>query len=97
MNHFRVSPRAKQDLDEIWLYIAEDNVEEADKMMDAFHAKFRLLASQPILGKDREDLAPALRFFPVGKYLIFYRAENGVDIYRVLQGNQLIGPEFFNE
>jgi len=35
----------------------------------------------------REDLAPSLRSFPVGNYLIFYRPiTDGVEVVRMLHG-----------
>ena len=42
-----------------------------------------------------EELAPALRSFPVGRYLIFYVAlTNGIDIVRVLHGSRDIATLF---
>ena len=97
MIRFSISSLARQDLDDIWLYIASDNVVEADRMMDLFQAKFRLLASQPMMGPAREELASGLRFYPVGNYIIFYRPQDGVNIFRVLQGNQPIDSGYFEE
>jgi toxin ParE1/3/4 len=39
------------------------------------------------MGRERNDIAPGLRSFPVGKYLIFYRLiDEGLEIVRVLHG-----------
>ena len=96
MSRFSISSQARQDLDDIWLYILpSDNIVEADRMMDLFEDKFRLLASQPMMGTAREELAVGLRFFPVGNYIIFYRPENGVNIYRVLRGSLPIDSGYF--
>ena len=58
--------------------------------------RFQFLATQPHAGQARSDLAPELRFLPVGNYLIFYRPiENGVEIARVIHGARDYGPEFF--
>jgi len=47
------------------------------------------------IADDSEELAPALRSFPVGRYLIFYVAlTNGVDIVRVLHGSRDIATLF---
>ena len=35
MKRFVFTPRAKQDLSDIWDYIADDNVEAADRVLDA--------------------------------------------------------------
>lgn len=80
-------PLALQDLDEIWDYIAHDNPPAADALLDTIEGKCRLLAEYPGLGTHCDNLHPSLRFFPVGKYLLFYMPlENGMDLVRVLHG-----------
>jgi toxin ParE1/3/4 len=44
-----------------------------------------LLAIQPRAGRLRPELAPELRSFPVGRYVVFYRPQDdGIDVVRVL-------------
>lgn len=82
-------PSAKNDLDEIWDYIAEDNLSAADRLIETFDQKLHLLAENPKLGVERFRLAPGLRIFPVGNYNIFYRpASNGIEVIRVLQASR---------
>jgi toxin ParE1/3/4 len=77
--------RAEQDLDEIWFYIAMDNVEAADNLLDNVDSSCQLLATEPRAGRLRPELAPELRSFPVGRYVVFYRPQDdGVDVVRVL-------------
>jgi toxin ParE1/3/4 len=79
--------RAEEDLIEIWRYIANENVRAADKLVDRIEQTCRRLARNPRLGPARPDLAPELRFFVVGSYLILYRAiRDGVEIVRVVHG-----------
>lgn len=79
------SPLAKRDLVDIWVFIAKDNPDAADRFLDHLAQKFGLLAESPEIGRRREELAPTLRSFPVGRYVIFYRAaEEGIEIVRVL-------------
>ena len=73
MKQYRVAGAARTDLDEIWFYIAQDNVDAADKFIHAIVSRFPKLAAMPQLGRRREELAPRLRSFPVGRYVIFYR------------------------
>jgi toxin ParE1/3/4 len=95
MKHFRVSDVARSDLDEIWLYIARDNLEVADKFIHAIVSRFPKLAAMPLIGRQREELLPRLRSFPVSCYVIFYRPiENGVEIVRVLHGARDFPPLF---
>jgi toxin ParE1/3/4 len=54
-----------------------------------------LLARMPELGRKRPDLAPDLRGFPIGNYIIFYRpVPDGIQVIRVLHGARDI-PELF--
>lgn len=80
-------PQAEADLDEIWLYIARDSVENADGFLDQIEERCLALAAFPLMGVSREELAPSLRSVAVGNYTIFYMpAVDGVVIVRVLQG-----------
>ncbi|MGO8765667.1 MAG: type II toxin-antitoxin system RelE/ParE family toxin [Limisphaerales bacterium] len=50
-------------------------------------SRFSKLAVMPLMGRQREELSPRLRSFPVSRYVIFYRPmENGVEIVRALHG-----------
>jgi toxin ParE1/3/4 len=95
MSRYRLTEQARQDLDEIWLYIAEDDPAAADHFLDTLYEKFVLLAEQPLLGRLRPELAPNLRSLSVGNYVIFYRPiDNGIEVARVLHGARAIDPLF---
>jgi toxin ParE1/3/4 len=95
MNQHRVSAAARSDLEEIWLYIAHDNPEAADKYISAIVSRFPTLASMPHLGRERPELSPGLRSFVVGHHVIFYRLfDSGVEIARVLDGVRDLPPLF---
>lgn len=51
------APAAEADVVEIWAYIAQDNPDAADRLLNRFDKLFRVLASQPLLGKSIEELA----------------------------------------
>lgn len=71
----RLSPRAKTDLIEIWTYIADDSVANADAFVDHLNDTIQLLAARGILS------------FPFRRYVIFYRANtDSIEIVRVLHG-----------
>lgn len=79
--------QAEEDLIDIWIYIAEDKLSAADRLLDKIDAKISLLADQPRLGPARPDIAPELRHFPVGNYLILYREiPGGIEVVRVVHG-----------
>jgi toxin ParE1/3/4 len=89
-------PCVAGDLIELWHYIAEDNVPRADASVNDADAKFCLLAEQAC--RSREELAPGVRSFPLGWYVIFYEViPDGVAIVRVLHGARDLGPLFEGE
>jgi len=91
----RRSALAERDLLEIWTYIARDNPSAADRFLDLIGEKCDLLAASPEMGRRREDLAPSLRSFPVGRYVIFYRpGERGIQVVRVLSAYRDIAALF---
>jgi toxin ParE1/3/4 len=70
MPHVFTRPRAEADLVDIWRYIAQDSPANADRMLDRIDETMNRLAAMPFMGQARFDLAPGLRMFPVGNYLI---------------------------
>jgi toxin ParE1/3/4 len=78
---------AEQDLDQIEDHVAEDNPTAAHELIQLFHDKCSLLATQPEMGRARPELAKDLRSFPIGNYLIVYRPmSDGIEVARVLSG-----------
>jgi plasmid stabilization system protein ParE len=51
---FNVSREARKDLSEIFVYIARDNVAAARRVLSLFHQKFRAIAAQPGIGRQRD-------------------------------------------
>lgn len=51
-------PLAGADILEIWDYIAEDSIDQADAWVDRLDAKLHLLATQPLMGRARDELSP---------------------------------------
>ena len=79
---------AVADLADIWAYIALDSPDNTDLFIDRI---FRIcqqgLASNPHLGRTREELSPGLRSLVFESYVIFYHPmPNGVAVVRVLHG-----------
>ena len=56
MKGYELSPEATDDLQEIWVYIANDNPAAADKLEEDIYAACELLAKSPGLGHRRSDL-----------------------------------------
>ncbi len=86
MKSFVLTPLAEEDIGGIWDYIADDNLDAADRVLKSLESAMARLAKNPALGHWREELADKRhRFFLVYTYLIVYRAETDpLQIIRVL-------------
>lgn len=83
----RRSPLAKADLREIADLIARDNLNAALRLLDQVDTVCQRLAEFPGMDPQRDELQPGLRSFPIGNYLLIYRAvPGGIELVRVLHG-----------
>jgi toxin ParE1/3/4 len=88
-------PEAEADILEVWDFIADDSVSEADRWIDRLDEKLALWATQPMIGRSRDELAPHLRSMPFGRYVVFFvPLADGIDVVRVLQGSRDVDQEF---
>jgi len=95
MPSFRFLPLARRDLNEIWEYIAQENLDAAERLVERIEELCALLAERPQLGRRREELAPGLRSFPAGSYFIFYQPiADGIEVVRVLHASRDIDSLF---
>jgi len=86
---------AETDILEIWDYIADDSLAAADRWVDHLDEQFRVRATQPMMGRARDELAPGVRSFPFGRYVVFYvPLDDGIDVVRVLHGARDIDAVF---
>jgi antitoxin ParD1/3/4/toxin ParE1/3/4 len=86
MKGFVLSPAAAADLSQLWEFIAQDNIDAADRLREQIYEEIRRLTKMPLKGHLRPDLtARPVRFWPVGPYLIVYRPDRDpLEIVRVL-------------
>jgi len=92
-----LSVDADSNLDEIWEYIAGDSIDAADRWTNKLFDAFEALGRTPSIGHKREDLTVySVLFWPVGTYLVIYRAERTpIEIVAVTQGSRDI-PAFLS-
>lgn len=87
MKKIRLSDHAREDLDEIWLSIAVDNVTAADGLIDRLETLLQRLLHFPEMGTARDEIRPGVRSFPCGNYLVLYRSMGyGIAVVRVVWG-----------
>ena len=90
MSGYILGREAEQDMDDLWGYIAADSVDAADRLTGRLFEAFEALARNPGLGHTREDLTqlPVL-FWPVGNYLVIYRAASSpIEIVAIVHGKR---------
>ncbi len=89
MKPFVVSPNAADDLEDMWLYLAEKAGEEiAERTIEKIVQGFAKLAGDPGIGHLRKDLTPLpLHFFFVEPYMVVYQSDRSpLSIHAVLHG-----------
>ena len=95
MKRYRLDTDARVDLVSIHKYVARDNRVAADRLIHELKQKFHLLASQPLIGEERPELAANLRSLSAGNYVVFYRpVRNGIEVARVIHAARDIGSQF---
>jgi toxin ParE1/3/4 len=88
MTPVRISADAENDLDAIWLYIANDSPLNADRFLDRLvESLTKTLSTAPLAGRTRDEFGGGLRSFPIESYIAFYRVRNEVvEIVRIIHG-----------
>jgi toxin ParE1/3/4 len=88
--------QANLDLLEIYNYYAEQrSADAAERMLRSIADTCEQIAAMPGMGRSREELAPGLRSFPSGSYILYYRPlEDGIRLLRVLHGARNIEDLF---
>jgi toxin ParE1/3/4 len=88
-------PQAEADILDIWSYIAEDSVVEADRWVDRLDESLTLWATQPEMGRARDELSPGIHSLAFGRYVVFFMPlPDGIDVVRVLHGSRDLDEQF---
>jgi len=84
----RIGKTARRDLDAIFDYWARRaSPDIAARLIYSIKDRFWLLADSPEAGRLCNDIAPGIRIFPAGKYLIYYTKGRGViHVQQILHG-----------
>ena len=80
--HFRITPRAHSDLENIGRYTMNKwGKAQRNLYLRALDQRFAWLAERPTTGKHRPDIEQGYYSFPQGAHLIFYLIhDSGIDI-----------------
>jgi plasmid stabilization system protein ParE len=90
---FQLTPRALNDLGEIWDYIAADNVDAANRVESAIMSACESLARRPLMGSRRSEITPLpVRFWTVTRFpnfIVVYRPDTRpLQVIAVLHGKR---------
>jgi toxin ParE1/3/4 len=95
MRRIRRTSDARNDLSTIWLYIAQDNLAAADRLMDEIDRTLRLLLRFPMMGNAVDHLRPGVRRTIVENYQLFYEpTSDGIRLLRVYHAARRIEDLF---
>ncbi|MER9327265.1 type II toxin-antitoxin system RelE/ParE family toxin [Mesorhizobium sp. M0488] len=87
MARYRFTPRAAQDLRDIWHTIAVDNEKAADKLLVRIFDKLELAAQHPKMGTARPELSVTARVLIEGRYIVIYEPQpEGVLVVAIVHG-----------
>lgn len=88
----RINPIVVEDLQNIWSYIAEDNVEYAEKTINQIYDRFENLKMFPDIGinlSKKVSFKTDYKYCIWKDYIIIYKVEgNYLGIYRVINRYQ---------
>ena len=86
MGNYQLSEAARGDVDYLYEYgIINFGLPQADQYYDGLIEQFELLADNPLIGKNSEELSPNLQRFIYRRHMIFYIVtDRGILIVRVL-------------
>ncbi len=84
-----ISPTARQDLSDIFDYIARDKPIAAANWVETIEQKCRLIATTPEFGEKRPEYGSDVRSSVVGRYVIFFRPiRDGIEVVQVIPGDR---------
>ena len=86
--NYKISVKASEDIERIWLYTYENwSLEQADRYVNLIFNEIEYLTANPTSGKDITYLRENYRCSKVKSHLIFYRItdqQTEIEIIRVL-------------
>ena len=92
----QISQPAREDLVDIWEFIAEHDELAADRYIGHLRLRARELVRYPHLGRMRRKIHPGIRSLLFRNHLIFYRVKKvSIQILRILHGSMdLLNQDF---
>lgn len=85
----RLSHAATTDLNTLYKFSkAHFGERKAVAFLNTFYKIFHLISTNPLMGRNRDEIKPLARSVVCNKHIIFYCiADNKVEILRIIHGN----------
>lgn len=92
MGFVHYTNRAKQDLLDIWLWIARDSATVADTVLDRIEQRAAKLSQHREIGMARPEIGEGARGLVIERWVVLYRlVDGGVQIVRIVDGARDLG------
>lgn len=91
MAEYRLTPKAKEDLETVWLYsLKQWGTQQTERYIDGLVEAFVLISENPKTGKACENIRTGYRKYSFIRHAIYYRETSyGVKVIRVLHDRML--------
>jgi len=97
MRPYLLTVAARKDIIDIGRFTTEKwGKRQRDKYLKQLDDGFKLLARQPEIGRDADDIKPGYKKFSQGSNIIFYRAgtESRIVVIRILHNSMDVDQHF---
>jgi toxin ParE1/3/4 len=90
LKEYRLTVRARTDLEDIWRYTAQTwSANQAERYCTALERIFGVLLAMPEIARERDEFSPPVRIHVSGRHVIVYRVETDyLSIIRILGARQ---------
>ena len=83
---FKLSRKAEEDLEGIWLYTLEIwSKEQADRYLSLIFDEIEFITANPKTGQDFDQIRKNYRYSKVKSHLIFYKHKKSEDVIEVIR------------
>ena len=83
---FKLSRKAEEDLEGIWLYTLENwSKEQADRYLSLIFDEIEYITVNPKTGQDFDQIRKNYRYSKVKSHLIFYKHKKSEDVIEVIR------------
>jgi len=83
---YKLSRKAEEDLEEIWLYTLEIwSKEQADRYLSLIFDEIKFLSANPTIGQEFDHIRKNYRYSKVKSHLIFYKHKKNEDVIEVIR------------